>query len=651
MITCFRNITAKIVKSKYMNRWAVLLMDSCVSMCATVLVYLVVAFFSNLKFSEYFLLLVAGMSLVCSLVLFYIFDVYRGILRHTTIYELAVLFLSLLLKTLFLFVFFLAVGKEIGLTVSPVKLFIAHLSDLIFSLFILVSIRITIVYGYNMLLNKVKSKTRNILIYGDDNKAISLATLLSNNQDSEYTVVGFVNCGNKISKLRLLGLPVLMINDPEYFKKVVFKYDVDAVVFPEQKMAIEEKDRLVSFCVRESVNLMLMPSVNEFTPDEKIHVQLRDISIEDLLGRDEINVDMSEISEFLNGKVVMVTGAAGSIGSELCRLISKYDVKQLVMLDNSETPLHDLQLELIDSDTGIYTGTTDRNCFVLADVRNRVRINTIFDCYKPDIIFHAAAYKHVPMMESNPTESINVNVIGTKVIADAALRTGAEKMIMVSTDKAVNPTNVMGASKRIAEIYVQSLSRAVIAGKVGGKTKFVTTRFGNVLGSNGSVIPRFKEQIKNGGPVTVTDKNIIRYFMTIPEACRLVLEAATMGEGYEIFVFDMGKPVRIADLARNMIYLAGFKPDVDIKIVYTGLRQGEKLYEELLNNAEETLPTKNGKIFVAKVREYDYDYVQNMVLQLKDVARQSDVENTLIGMKKLVPEFKSQNSIYQKYDK
>jgi Predicted nucleoside-diphosphate sugar epimerases len=316
---------------------------------------------------------------------------------------------------------------------------------------------------------------------------------------------------------------------------------------------------------------------------------------------------MDEISNFLSNKTVMVTGGAGSIGSELVRLISGFKVKELVVLDSAETPLHNIQMELRDiekkklNDTFSVEEFDKKYDFVIADVRAKGRIEKIFEKYRPNIVFHAAAYKHVPLMEDNPCEAVNTNVLGTKNIADLSVKYNVEKVVMVSTDKAVNPTNVMGCSKRLAEIYVQSLSQAIIQGKVEGKTKFITTRFGNVLGSNGSVIPRFLEQIKNGGPITVTHKDIIRYFMTIPEACRLVLEAATMGEGYEIFVFDMGEPVKIADLARNMIYLSGLVPDEDIKIEYTGLRPGEKLYEELLNDKEFTIPTANKKYLLQKL--------------------------------------------------
>ena len=400
---------------------------------------------------------------------------------------------------------------------------------------------------------------------------------------------------------------------------------------------------------------MLQPQFSEFSEDGTLSRQIREIKIEDLLGREENRVDEEGIRSFIKGKVVMVTGAAGSIGSELCRQISKMDFAQLLLVDNAETPLHNIKLEIIDRSKRIRNMTDQdiesRYKFVIGDVRDKKRMDLVFKTYKPNIVFHAAAYKHVPLMESNPCEAIMANVFGTKNVADCAVEYGVEKMIMVSTDKAVNPTNVMGCSKRIAEIYVQSLSKAIIAGKVNGVTKFITTRFGNVLGSNGSVIPLFREQIIKGGPVTVTHKDVIRYFMTIPEACNLVLEAATMGNGFEIFVFDMGKPVKIADLAKKMITLAGYVPDKDIKIVYSGLRPGEKLYEELLNSKENTIPTNNQKIFVAKVRDYELENVKREFEALYDVAKEMLKVDTVRKMKEIVPEFKSQNSVYCTLDK
>ncbi|MBQ5593419.1 MAG: polysaccharide biosynthesis protein, partial [Bacteroidales bacterium] len=455
----------------------------------------------------------------------------------------------------------------------------------------------------------------------------------------------------------LQGLSVYTIDKLEYFSEIIDKKNVNAIVFPSQQSAMEEKDRLIEWCIEKHLRVFVMPQLNEVQDNGNIQNMIKEIRIEDLLGRDEITINMNVISNFLKGKRVMVTGGAGSIGSELCRLISTFPIEQIIVLDCAETPLHNIQLELTDREKAAKGEAfsmdefSKKFEFVIADVRNVTRIERIFEAYKPQIVFHAAAYKHVPLMESNPCEAVNTNVLGSRNMADMAVRYGVEKMVMVSTDKAVNPTNVMGCSKRLAEIYVQTLSRAIISGEVKGNTKFITTRFGNVLGSNGSVIPRFREQIINGGPVTVTHPDIIRYFMTIPEACRLVLEAATMGEGYEIFVFDMGKPVKIADLAKRMISLAGFVPDKDIQIVYSGLRPGEKLYEELLSNKENTIPTEHHKISVAKVREYSYNAVLEDFKVLKDLATAMNRIGTVKQMKAIVPEFKSQNSVYEQFDK
>ena len=651
-----KSIARKIAESSYLSRWVVLGIDSVLSVFSSMMVYLLLSYFITISIAPLVYVNLAAISLVVSVSIFLLCGTYRGIMRHTTMHEILRLFVALSIKDIIMFIVLLSLGKYIGIgETSPIKLFMIQLLDLVISLFALVVLRVVLIYVYTLFMAAISNVSKRVLIYGNDERALSLATYLSNKAYAEYRIVGFVVVENSIKKLKISGLPVFTVGSYEYFRNIIEKKGVNTIIFPDQKQALEERDRLISFCIKEHVKVMLLPQMTEVENSKKMFsTQVREIRIEDLLGREEIFVNMEEISSFLNNKIVMVTGAAGSIGSELCRLISSFGIKQLLLVDNAETPLHNVQLELTDKENEKGNGldyVAEKYKFLLADVRNRVRVNAIFDKYQPQIVFHAAAYKHVPMMENNPTEAINVNVVGTKVVADAALRIGVEKMIMVSTDKAVNPTNVMGASKRIAEIYVQSLSKAVIAGKVEGHTKFVTTRFGNVLGSNGSVIPRFREQIMAGGPVTVTHKDIIRYFMTIPEACRLVLEAATMGDGYEIFVFDMGTPVRIADLARNMIALSGYEPDVDIKIKYTGLRPGEKLYEELLNEKELTIETDHKKISIAKVRNYEYSDVLEKILELKAIAKASKFYEAVKMMKEIVPEFKSQNSVYSEIDK
>ena len=651
-----KSIARKIAESSYLSRWVVLGIDSVLSVFSSMMVYLLLSYFITISIAPLVYVNLAVISLIVSVSIFLLCGTYRGIMRHTTMHEILRLFVALSIKDIIMFIVLLSLGKYIGIgETAPIKLFMIQLLDLVISLSALILLRVVLIYVYTLFMAAISNVSKRVLIYGDDERALSLATYLSNKAYAEYRIVGFVVVEDSIKKLKISGLPVFTVGSYEYFRNVIGKKGVNTIIFPDQKQALEERDRLISFCIKEHVKVMLLPQMTEVENSKKMFsTQVREIRIEDLLGREEIFVNMEEISSFLNNKIVMVTGAAGSIGSELCRLISSFGIKQLLLVDNAETPLHNVQLELTDKENEKGNGldyVAEKYKFLLADVRNRVRVNAIFDKYQPQIVFHAAAYKHVPMMENNPTEAINVNVVGTKVVADAALRIGVEKMIMVSTDKAVNPTNVMGASKRIAEIYVQSLSKAVIAGKVEGHTKFVTTRFGNVLGSNGSVIPRFREQIMAGGPVTVTHKDIIRYFMTIPEACRLVLEAATMGDGYEIFVFDMGTPVRIADLARNMIALSGYEPDVDIKIKYTGLRPGEKLYEELLNEKELTIETDHKKISIAKVRNYEYSDVLEKILELKAIAKASKFYEAVKMMKEIVPEFKLQNSVYSEIDK
>jgi len=398
-------------------------------------------------------------------------------------------------------------------------------------------------------------------------------------------------------------------------------------------------------CESRKVRMLVVPSMDEIKDGKLNFRNLPEVRIEDLLGREEIEINMEEIAGALSGKTVLVTGAAGSIGSEICRQLCSFGLKHLILFDCAETPMHNIRLELEEKFPDVKFSP------IVGDVRMLARIKSVFVRFLPQVVFHAAAYKHVPLMEENPCESIHTNVLGTRNVADLSLKYGAGKFVMISTDKAVNPTNVMGASKRLAEMYVQSLGSAIRKREYAGRTVFITTRFGNVLGSNGSVIPRFREQLAKGGPLTVTHPDIIRYFMTIPEACRLVLEAAFMGKGDEIFVFDMGTPVKIADLAKRMIQLAGLVPEKDIEIKYTGLRPGEKLFEELLATKENTLPTTNKKIYRAAVRKYIYREIAEAIDELVEVAASVDKMETVRLMKKLVPEFRSQQSEYQILDK
>ena len=525
----------------------------------------------------------------------------------------------------------------------PGHVYLFLLSDFFVTFVSLLGIRLVMLNVYNVILMSTYVRKKNILIYGIGENSVTLSQGGTKVYMSDYVVRGFIVKEHKKRHFRISGYTVFGVEDEEELKQLVIRHNIDGILFPSVKLAQKEKDGLIPMCDAINLRTLVVPGTEEMK-NGVVPRSVRRIHIEDLLGRDEIEINLNEISALLKGKTVLVTGAAGSIGSEICRQLAKFNIEQLVCYDMGETPLHNLRLELEEKFP--YLSFLP----IIGDVRSRTRLETIFRTYRPQVVFHAAAYKHVPLMEENPCEAIRVNVFGSRNVADMAVKYEVERFVMVSTDKAVNPTNIMGCSKRLAEIYVQSLSVALRKGEVAGKTKFITTRFGNVLGSNGSVIPRFKEQIKNGGPVTVTHPDIIRFFMTIPEACRLVLEAGTMGNGGEIFVFDMGEPVKIADLARRMIILSGFRPDKDIRIEYTGLRPGEKLYEEVLSDKENTKETPHPKINVASVREYAYAEVAPRIDRLNELAIAVQIPEMVKEMKSLVPEFKSKNSIYEKYD-
>lgn len=498
--------------------------------------------------------------------------------------------------------------------------------------------------AYDIVKQKVADKRRsqNVLVYGIGDKSVSLIARLQKSE--HYNIVGFVQFGDhKVSHV-IAETKVYYLSSEKDLAAVVLETGADALLFATEKGAREESDRLIRYAIDSQLKILLAPSIDEVR-DGKIAYSVRNIQIEDLLMRKEIEISMAEIIENFKDKVVMVTGAAGSIGSELCRQLAGFGVKQLVLYDNAETPMHNLRLELEEN-------FPDLNFVpVIGDVRLKARLDYVFRHFRPQVVFQAAAYKHVPLMEENPCEAVLVNVAGSRNVADKCIEYDVEKMVMVSTDKAVNPTNIMGCTKRLAEIYVQALGLAIEQGKVKGRTRFVTTRFGNVLGSNGSVIPRFRAQIAKGGPVTVTHPEITRYFMTIPEACRLVMEAATMSTGNQIFVFDMGESVKIDDLARRMIQLAGYTPDKDIKIEYSGLRPGEKLYEEVLATNENTLPTNHSRIRIAKVREYEYNDALAAITSLEQLSRDVDIISMVRLMKQTVPEFISQNSRFEELDK
>ena len=571
-----------------------------------------------------------------------LFHTYRNTIRFSQLKELWRLAGSALVKAICIAIAIWFILPQTGLHNSQKTVFV--LFDGMLTFIVMVGFRIQLILIYEFLLNMINKKNMRILIYGIDDKSVALKVRLMNS--SHYKVVGFCIYGTGGSIRRVAGLPVYSFKDEDCFNRLIHKRRIRGVLFARYENTREEESRLLQYCRKSELKTLIAPSINEADENGSFHQWVRPIKIEDLLGRSEIHINMEEVMTEFSDKVILVTGAAGSIGSELCRQLAQMNIKKLIMFDSAESPLHNVRLEFEKN-------YPDLDFIpVIGDVRVKERLRMVFETYKPQIIFHAAAYKHVPLMEENPCEAVLVNVVGSRQVADMAVEYGAEKMIMVSTDKAVNPTNVMGCSKRLAEIYVQSLGCAICEDKVKGHTKFITTRFGNVLGSNGSVIPRFKEQIENGGPVTVTHPDIIRFFMTIPEACRLVMEAATMGKGNEIFVFEMGKAVKIVDLATRMIELAGYRPGEDIEIKFTGLRPGEKLYEEVLSDKENTIPTENKKIMIAKVRHYEYADILSIYTKFEELSRMVEIMDTVKLMKKVVPEFKSRNSPkYEELDK
>lgn len=513
----------------------------------------------------------------------------------------------------------------------------------IFSFAIMTVLRLSIKYIYRAMTAECSRKR--VIVFGAAINSFALASALLSETDGRFKPVLLLSLGDKNDGSTINGIPIKRYN-PDTVAKVFRQYQSDTLLFLSTQIEFMRNGAADIF-LQNGIKLLMLNQVEEFDLNDKMQASLsphvQDIRIEDLLGREPIVNKNPRIAESISDTTVLVTGATGSIGSEIVRQVATMNPARIVLLDQAETPMHDLLLEMNSK----FPDIKIEPC--IADVTNKARIDDIFRTYQPQTVYHAAAYKHVPMMEINPIEAVQTNVFGSKNVADTSLRHGVKRFVMISTDKAVNPTNIMGASKRIAEIYVQSLAiKEMSKNKVG--TRFITTRFGNVLGSNGSVIPLFTKQIESGGPVTVTHRDIIRYFMTIPEACSLVLEAGCMGRGGEIFIFDMGKPIRIYDLAKRMISLAGLRPDEDIRIVETGLRPGEKLYEELLNNHEHTIPTHNNKIMIAKVRTYDFDDVCLHLDQLTATIEMHNEHNIVKQIKRMVPEFKSQNSQFESID-
>lgn len=629
--------------------WVIFLLDCGILMVSGMMVYWV---FNRIGLIEDFwkVLNTLILYILLSLVGFRMFHTYTGIMRYSSFVDLMrVIYsngVSLILVLLAdYFTDYLPGAQFVHFTTTQICLIYLMATLLMW----LTRVMAKTIYD----VTTSDKRALRVLIYGAMSGGVGLAKNINTVRPKRFILKGFISHNPKLKHTTLMGEKVYNLSDD--LKSVIKRQGIEAVlVSPLRQREFRNNVELQDILISAGVKIFMAEGAKEWNEDDTevnlSNVQLKEVSVEDLLPREEIQVDMKSVGELLKGKNVLITGSAGSIGSEMVRQIAIYKPACMILIDQAETPQHDIRLMMAKDFPDIKAEV------IVTSISRQRRMNEVFEKYRPDYVFHAAAYKHVPMMEDNPSEAVLNNIWGTKIIADNAVKYGVKKFVMVSTDKAVNPTNVMGCSKRICEIYVQSLDRALKQNKWSDKetrnsntqiTQFVTTRFGNVLGSNGSVIPLFREQIKNGGPVTVTHPDIIRFFMLIPEACKLVLEAGTKGNGGEIFVFDMGKPVRIADLANRMIRLSGAK---NIEVKFTGLRAGEKLYEEVLNEMEGTKPTFHNKIRIAEVRQYDYEEVNQEILDLIEISKQYDDMATVKKMKEIVPEYKSNNSKYEQLD-
>jgi len=629
-------------------RWIIFALDLSISILSLIGAYIIKYNFNlstldGVEFSRNILV-----SAFLSISIFGSLKTYSGIIRYTGMQDtLRILFAVLLNFCVFFSINIVSTAFLRHSLISNSILVITSLSCFL----LMVAYRIIVKYAFIYIRN-LKLDEKNIIIYGAGEAGVAAKRSFDNAYKVNRKIVAFVDddprkVGKTIGGVRIFNAKEL--------PRFITDQKIDELVIATYTLPLQLKNKLVDTCLENGVKVLNLPPHNEWADGELLPAQIQSINIEDLLNRDQIEIDTTGIKRELGGKRILITGAAGSIGSEIVRQLTSFNTSLIILCDQAETALHSLYLELLES------APHANICPFVGDVKDKARMEFLFDAYKPHYVYHAAAYKHVPMMEDNPAEAIKTNVLGTRTIADLSVKHSVLKFVMVSTDKAVNPTNVMGASKRIAEMYVQSLNRAISTTNVKilngfsnlaskHNTRFITTRFGNVLGSNGSVIPRFKQQIEKGGPVTVTHPDVTRYFMTIPEACSLVLEAGCMGKGGEIYIFDMGRSVKIVELARRMIKLAGLIPDQDIKIEYTGLRPGEKLFEELLNDSENTLPTHHEKIMIGQVKEFLFSEVESQIMELIENAQKSDDLAVVKSMKKIVHEFKSENSIFEELD-
>lgn len=632
-------------------RWVIFLLDLIITSCSLVFAY---ALRHNLDLTAVQIPELARNLLIMGLItvaVFFHIKTFTGIIRYTSAQDSFRILISVVIANGTFFVLNLIAITFFNFLIIPTTVLI---TTGLTSFLLLMTYRVLIKYFFLYIKNLNLDKKK-VIIYGAGEAGLATKRTFDHDGSVNKTIVAFVDDDVRKVGKTIDGIKIL---DAATLPQLVDKHELNEIIFASYTIPIEKKDAIVDICLENDIKVLNIPPLDVWMNGQLKPAQIQKLNIEDLLNRKSIKIDIEGIGEMLNNKRILITGAAGSIGSEIVRQLSKFDVGLIILCDQSETALHDLYLELEETNS-----SKNFHAFV-GDVRDEQRMDKLFETYKPHYVYHAAAYKHVPLMEDNPAEAIKANVLGTKTIADKSVKYGVQKFVMISTDKAVNPTNIMGASKRIAEIYVQSLNNSLSTDgfifsnglqyinelNVKPITKFITTRFGNVLGSNGSVIPRFRQQIEKGGPLTVTHPEITRYFMTIPEACRLVLEAGCMGKGGEIFVFDMGKSVKIVELAKKMIRLAGLEPNVDIMIEYSGLRPGEKLYEELLNDNENTLPTHHDQIMIGKVREYIFEDVERQIYELIASAKSDNDRQVVMHMKKLVPEFKSKNSIFEELD-
>ena len=612
-------------------RWLIFLIDACIIIFSVTLAYLLRFNFSIPENEMQDFPKVLLIVLIVRIIGFVISKTYACIVRHTNSQDVMRIFLVIFSGSVFFVLIDIVTFYFInGIIFIPYSIIII---DFISSSLILTLFRIIVKLSYLEFSNSAKTKL-NIIIFGAGEAGIITKRVLDRDAGSKYKVFAFIDDDQKKLGKKLEGIKISGYNK---LKSLLEEKEIDQLIISVQNLDVARKKEIIELCIQKNVIVLSVPPVISWINGELSYNQIKKIKIEDLLGRNVIKLDEKKISRELAGKVVLITGASGSIGGELARQVSRFSCSQIILIDQAESPLFHLELECSEKFPHI------NYKFIVADICNKSRIENIFQKFSPDIVFHAAAYKHVPVMENNILEALQTNISGSKILSDFSIKYNVKKFILISTDKAVNPTNVMGATKRIAEIYIQSLQN-------NAKTSFITTRFGNVLGSNGSVIPLFRKQIEKGGPITITHPDITRFFMTIPEACQLVLEACTMGNGGEIFVFDMGKSVRIVDLAKKMIRLSGLTLEKDIKIKFTGLRPGEKLYEELLNNQENTIPTHHPQILIGKVKEYDPKEIVGQINNLIEMNGSHDEFEIVKKMKEIVPEYISRNSVFEKLD-